>query len=64
MPKPKVRKSPPSSQFSPQLSPDEELAIFRSAVAELKKNPKELRKVAIRAGIVTPTGKLTKGYRD
>jgi hypothetical protein len=51
-----------AGQFSTKPSAASELATFRAVVARLKKDPVQLRKVAIDAGISTPTGKLTKAY--
>lgn len=48
--------------FHTKQSAKTELSTFRIVVSELKKNPKQLRAVAIKAGISTPTGKLKKAY--
>ena len=49
-------------QFSAKPSAESELATFRTVVSGLKKDPAQLRAVAIKAGISTPTGKLKKAY--
>lgn len=53
-----------SGNFRKQPTADEELATLRTLVATLKKDPKKLRKVAVKAGIVTNAGNLTKAYKN
>ncbi|MET0265626.1 MAG: hypothetical protein ABW202_08430 [Duganella sp.] len=64
MSNPVRRHSSAVNEFPQQLSPDEELAIFEKVVLELMSDPQKLREVVVRAGIATPSGKLTKGYRS
>jgi hypothetical protein len=57
------RSSTQTAQYSSEQSDDADLATLRAFVAELKNNPKQLRAIAIKAGIVTRLGNLTKAYR-
>lgn len=55
--------SPPLSQLPIQQSDTTDLATFRAFVNELKNDPAKLRAIAIKAGIITPAGNLTKAYK-
>jgi hypothetical protein len=55
--------SSPLSPFPPKQSDATDLATFRTFVSELKNDPAKLRAIAVKAGIITPTGKLTKAYK-
>lgn len=51
-----------SGKYLRKSSANVELEIFRGVVSGLKKDHNRLRKIAIDAGISTPSGKLTKAY--
>ena len=55
-------RSPSSGQFNTKRSAQTELATFRTVVSGLKKQPGQLRAIAVKAGISTPAGKLKKAY--
>ncbi len=48
--------------FRTKQSAKTELATFSMVVSNLKKDHNQLRAVAVKAGISTPTGKLKKAY--
>lgn len=50
-------------KFHTRQSTADELVIFRDIVAQLIKNPQQLRKVTVKAGIVTAKGNLRKAYK-
>lgn len=56
--------SPPLSQSRPKQSDATDLATFRAFVTELKNDPAKLRDIAVKAGIITRAGKLTKAYKE
>ena len=58
------RQSSHQNQFSPKLSAAEELATLRTVVTILKSQPDKLLSVAVKAGITTPAGNLTKAYKS
>jgi hypothetical protein len=62
MKKSSATRSSASGRLSIKQSGKSELATFRGIVSDLKKNPAQLRAVAVKAGISTPTGKLKKAY--
>lgn len=62
--KPANSKSALSGQFLAKDSVTTELATFRHVVSGLKEKPEILRAVAMKAGITTATGKLTKAYKS
>lgn len=53
---------PMSGQFGLRRSAEEELETIRAIASMLKKNPAKLLAVAVKAGIYTPDGKLTKAF--
>lgn len=57
-----MNKSSTVQTFNIKQSAKMELATFRIVVSGLKRDPAQLRAVAIKAGISTPTGKLKKAY--
>jgi hypothetical protein len=63
MSKTNLSPSSASGQFRSKQSADTDLATFRAFVAELKKDPVKLRAIAVKAGIVTRAGNLTKAYK-
>jgi len=60
--KKQVKKPLAKNRQDRELSTAEEIAIIKRIVARLKADPKALQEVAQRAGIVTPSGKLTKRF--
>ena len=62
MTKSSATRSSASGRFNIKQSAKSELETFRAIVSDLKKNPAKLRAVVVKAGISTPTGKLTKAY--
>jgi hypothetical protein len=52
------------NQFRSSRSDETDLATFRAFVAELKNDPLKLQAIAVKAGIVTRAGKLTKAYKE
>ncbi len=63
MSKSKLQSAPSFDQFSTKQSDQTDLATFRAFVTELKNDPVKLRDIAVKAGIVTRSGKLTKAYK-
>ncbi|WP_124572864.1 hypothetical protein [Herminiimonas sp. KBW02] len=53
-----------TSKFVVKSTASAELATLRTVVFELKKKPQELRKIAVKAGVSTPTGRVPSIYRS
>jgi hypothetical protein len=60
----KLGVAPISSRSRAKQAEDADLATFRAFVNELINDPPKLRAIAVKAGIVTPVGNLTKAYKD
>lgn len=64
MSKPVRRRAAVNPEFQRPQSAEEDLAIFQQVVREVLNDPQLLRQVLVKAGISTPSGKLTKPYRS
>jgi hypothetical protein len=63
MSKPTSQTLPPLGQFRPKQSAEQELTIFRTFVAVLKKDSAKLHNIATEAGNVTSEDALTNAHK-
>lgn len=59
----KLGVTPISKRSRTKQPADTDLATFRAFVNEVINDPPKLRAIAVKAGIVTPAGNLTKAYK-